>query len=135
MLTSHGSALRFSKETYMKRKTALRAHMASVLFVALCIGFGLNLGLPTEVPEPIPNQYETRHAIVAECYPDESNTGFQYVFVLVSGGDYDGQLYEMRRPIRERFHAEQGLEIVFDTAETSDPTDDEPVNIIKPNFV
>ena len=118
----------------MKRKNALRAHMISVLFVALCIGFGLNLGLATEVPEPIPNQYQARTCEVVECYPDEEDAGFQYIFVLVTGGDCDGNLYEMRRPSSERFHVNQGLEIVFNTGLTSDPTDDEPVNIIKPNF-
>lgn len=107
-----------------------------ILCIVFCAGPGLNLGLDSgEVSEPNPNQYQVRNCIVAECYPDEEDAGFQWVFILVTGGDYDGNVYEMRRPSSEKFHADQGLEVVFDTACTSDPTDDAPVNVLKPNMV
>lgn len=111
-----------------------------ILCIVLCTGFGLNLGFQTEVIEPVSDpyqghQYQARNCEVVECYPDEAHEGFQWVYVVVSGGEYDGHLYEMHRPIGEHFHAYQGLEVVFDTAETSDPTDDMPVNVIKPNMV
>lgn len=106
-----------------------------ILCIVLCIGFGLNLGLGFKVSEPNPNLYQARNCEVVECYPDENDEGFQWVYVMITGGEYDGHLYEMHRPIGEHFHAYQGLEVVFDTAETSDPTDDMPVNVIKPNMV
>lgn len=108
--------------------------MFLILCLLLSIGFGLNLGLQPEVSKPNLNRYQARTCEVVECYPDESDAGFQWVYVEVSEGQYDGHLYEMHRPIEEHFHAYQGLEIVFDTAQTSDPTDDMPVNIIKPNM-
>ena len=119
----------------MKRETAFRLHIICALVTFLCVGSMLNLSLKTEVSEPNPNQYDARRCEVVEFYPDDADEGFQWVFVLVTGGEYDGNVYEMRRPSDEHFHINQDLEVVFDTACTPDPVDDEPVRVLKPNMV
>lgn len=108
-----------------------------ILCVILCAGFGLNYGLKVDETGLESNYvlYQVRNCNVVECYPDESDPEYQWVYIEVSGGEYDGHLYEMHRPANEGFHAEQGLEVVFNTANTSDPTDDMPVNVLKPNMV
>ena len=113
--------------------------MILILCVLLCAGFGLNIGLSTEVstevPDSNPIRYQVRTCEVAEFYPDEEDSCFQWVYVVVCGGEYDGHVYEMYQPIEKNFHVYQGLEIVFDTRNTDDPIDDKPLNIIKPNMI
>ncbi len=72
-----------------------------------------------------PETTEIREAYVYEMFPDEEDTGFQYVYVSVTGGDADGNIYEFHPSIRNYYLDDELIKLMFDTKGTDDVTDDE----------